>query len=187
MTKIKYTDPDGVLRIKIKGKLHVFPNGRVGSRDMVRAGTALKTAGGLYQKDLTYNPQTRRVISLKKHITATKDDRLRKHGFVTRKGKFGNIRKGKTRKHKGKSRGGDANATGEQMATPASNPITSPAPAASAASNPVTSSAPVATSAPVEKKPPVPVPAPTVTTNKPTPNLPLPTVPTTAGKKHRKR
>ena len=71
----------------------------VGSRREVHHGTAHHTSGGLTKKDLFFNKKTGRIVSLKKHKTAKKEQRLRKHGYGAKKGKFGyvllNGRKGK--------------------------------------------------------------------------------------------
>lgn len=91
----------------INGKY--YPN-LFGSRQQVfKYETAAKTPGGLYKKDLYFNNKTGRIVSLKKHITAKKEQRLKKHGWGTRKGKYGAIRIGpaakrgtrKTRKTRG--------------------------------------------------------------------------------------
>jgi hypothetical protein len=71
----------------------------VGSRREVQHGSAHHTSGGLTKKDLFFNKKTGRIVSLKKHQTAKKEQRLRKHGYGAKKGKFGyvllNGRKGK--------------------------------------------------------------------------------------------
>ena len=63
----------------------------VGSRAEVFHGTAYKTCYGkdcLKKKDLIKS-RNDRIVSRKKHFTAKKEMRLRKHGYFTRKGKFG--------------------------------------------------------------------------------------------------
>lgn len=60
----------------------------VGSRQQVWNGTAYKTSGNLIKKDLFYN-KWGRIVSNLKHYTAKKDNRLVKHGFLTKKGVFG--------------------------------------------------------------------------------------------------
>ena len=59
-----------------------------GSRHKVWNGTALKTTGGLKKADLFMNSR-RRIVSRVKHFGALQDNRLVKHGYLTRKGKFG--------------------------------------------------------------------------------------------------
>ena len=63
----------------------------VGSRAQVYHGTAYKTSGGLCKSDLLQN-KNGRVVSRKKHGTATREKRLLKHGFGTKKGQFGMVR-----------------------------------------------------------------------------------------------
>jgi len=71
----------------------------VGSRREVHNGSAHHTTGGLTKKDLFFNKKTGRIVSMKKHKSAKKEQRLRKHGYGAKKGKFGYvILKG----HKGK-------------------------------------------------------------------------------------
>ena len=77
----------------------------VGSRAQVHHGTAYKTAGDLTKSDLIMNKHGR-IVSKKKHATAKKEKRLEKHGFFTKKGKFGAVKKsskgGKRRSRKGR-------------------------------------------------------------------------------------
>lgn len=74
-----------------------------GSRAQVFHGTAYKTTGGLTKSDLFENKHGR-FVSRKKHVTATREKRLLKHGYGTKKGKFGFVKlEGKTRK-RGRSR-----------------------------------------------------------------------------------
>ena len=68
-----------------------------GSRAQVYHGTAYKTSGELKKKDLHMNKHGR-IVSAKKHKTAKKEKRLLKHGYGTKKGKFGFVRVNKTRK-----------------------------------------------------------------------------------------
>jgi hypothetical protein len=63
----------------------------VGSRRSVWTQHAYKTPGGLTKQQLFFNNKTGRIVSLKKHITAKKEQRLKKAGYYTRKGKFGAI------------------------------------------------------------------------------------------------
>ena len=76
----------------------------VGSRAQVWHGTAYKTAGDLVKSKLMMNKHGR-IVSAKKHKTAKKEKRLQKHGYFTRKGKFGAIkRKVKSMKKSRKSK-----------------------------------------------------------------------------------
>lgn len=72
-----------------------------GSRVQVWNGTALKTDGtpGLQRKDLLMN-KWGRIVSKKKHKTASKVRRLEEYGYYAKKGKFGSEFRGtkKTRK-----------------------------------------------------------------------------------------
>ena len=63
----------------------------VGSRREVHNGSAHHTTGGLTKKDLFFNKKTGRIVSMKKHKTAKKEQRLRKHGYGAKKGKFGYV------------------------------------------------------------------------------------------------
>ena len=77
-----------------------------GSRIQVYRGHAKKTSGGLTKSDLMMNKHGR-VVSKAKHFTAKKEMRLIKHGYGTKKGKFGYVklgsksRKSRSRKMKG--------------------------------------------------------------------------------------
>lgn len=77
-----------------------------GSRIQVYRGHAKKTSGGLTKSDLMMNKHGR-VVSKAKHFTAKKEQRLLKHGYGTKKGKFGYVkigsksRKSRSRKMKG--------------------------------------------------------------------------------------
>ena len=84
------------------GKYHI--NGTTfelleGSRAQVWHGTAYKTPGGLLKSNLMMNKHGR-IVSKRKHTTAKKDKRLVKAGFLTKKGKFGFIKKSATRSRK---------------------------------------------------------------------------------------
>jgi len=68
------------------------PVKNVGTRREVFYGTAKKTSGGLEQKDLYLN-KYHRIVSKKKHLTATKEKRLEKYGYFPKKGSFGVIHK----------------------------------------------------------------------------------------------
>ena len=63
-----------------------------GSRAQVWHGTAYKTPGGLLKSNLMMNKHGR-IVSKRKHATAKRDKRLVKAGFLTKKGKFGFIKK----------------------------------------------------------------------------------------------
>ena len=75
----------------------------IGSRAQVMHGTAYKTSGELLKKDLIYNKR-KAIVSRKKHIKATREKRLEKAGYFTKKGKFGYVKKNKTQKKKGKNK-----------------------------------------------------------------------------------
>ena len=87
----------------------------IGTRAQVWHGTAYKTTGGLCKHDLMQN-KAGRIVSKAKHMSAKKDKRLVKAGFLTKKGHFGFIKNGKSMK-KGRSRsrkmtGGTGSAVG---------------------------------------------------------------------------
>ena len=63
-----------------------------GSRAQVWHGTAFKTPGGLTREQLLKNKHGE-IVSKKKHLTAKREKRLEKHGFFTKKGKFGFVKK----------------------------------------------------------------------------------------------
>lgn len=69
-----------------------MPEKTVGSRAEVMHGTALKTSGGLFKKDLLMN-KNGRIVSRRKHVTAKKEKRLEKHGYFANKGKFGMVKR----------------------------------------------------------------------------------------------
>ena len=83
----------------------------IGTRAQVWHGTAYKTTGGLCKHDLMQN-KAGRIVSKAKHMSAKKDKRLVKAGFLTKKGQFGFIKNGKSmkkgRKGSRKMRGGMA-------------------------------------------------------------------------------
>jgi hypothetical protein len=89
---------------KVKGKSFKT---RVGSRAEVWHGTAFKTPGGLTKSHLLKN-KAGRIVSKTKHNTAKREKRLVKAGYGTKKGKFGFVLLGKSRKHRGsrKHKGG---------------------------------------------------------------------------------
>lgn len=70
----------------------------VGSRAQVMHGTAHHTSGGLTKGDLKYN-KWGRIVSRAKSEKARKEKRLAKAGFTARKGKFGVVKLGKTRRN----------------------------------------------------------------------------------------
>jgi hypothetical protein len=91
----------------------------IGSRPQVWHGTAKKTPGGLTKADLMMNKHGR-IVSRAKHSSAKKEMRLLKHGYGTKKGKFGYVKIGK--KGSKRMRGGysmnalmPANASGSYM------------------------------------------------------------------------
>ena len=74
----------------------------VGSRAQVFHGNADKTSGGLEKKNLMKNKYGR-IVSVRKHKTAKKTNRLKKAGYFTKKGVFGSFKKEnkpKSRKNK---------------------------------------------------------------------------------------
>ena len=85
---------DGTYTIKGKKYKELF-----GSREQVHNGTAYKTKAGLTKDDILMN-KWGRLVSAKKHETAKKEMRLEKHGYSAKKGKFGYVKKSKTRKNK---------------------------------------------------------------------------------------
>ena len=82
---------------KIKGK--TYPKLR-GSRAQVFHENAYKTSGELTKHDLMKN-KSGRIVSRKKHKTASREQRLKKHGYGARKGKFGAVRLTRRRSRKG--------------------------------------------------------------------------------------
>ena len=83
----------------IKGKKYPFLRG---ARRQVWAGTAYMTEGGLTRDKLHYNKRGR-IVTKKKFNTAKKEKRLQKHGYFTKKGKFGYVKKGTKSRSKSKS------------------------------------------------------------------------------------
>ena len=71
-----------------------------GSRAQVLHGTAYKTSGGLKKHELLQN-KNGRIVSRKKHHTAKKERRLVHAGYGTKKGKFGFVKVGKSKKMRG--------------------------------------------------------------------------------------
>ena len=60
----------------------------IGSRRQVYNGTAHHTSGGLTKSKL-FMTKNGRIVSKSKHLSAKKEKRLVKHGYGTKKGKFG--------------------------------------------------------------------------------------------------
>jgi hypothetical protein len=88
---------------KSHGKYHISGSKHemlVGSRAQVWHGTAYKTSGGLTKPHLMKN-KSGRIVSKTKHTTAKREKRLVKHGYGTKKGHFGAVKIGKSRKMKG--------------------------------------------------------------------------------------
>ena len=74
-----------------------------GSRASVQHGNAYKTSGGLTKDKLMMN-KNGRIVSVKKHKSAKKDNRLVKAGYVTKKGVFGSVKNNGTVKKRKSSR-----------------------------------------------------------------------------------
>jgi hypothetical protein len=64
----------------------------VGSRAQVWHNNAKKTKGGLSKKDLKKNKHGR-IVSKKLSMKANRENRLKKAGYFTTKGKFGSFKK----------------------------------------------------------------------------------------------
>jgi hypothetical protein len=95
--KRPHRDPtDNMYHIKGKKYPELF-----GSRTQVMNGTAYKTSGELVKSDLMMN-KWGRIVSAKKHFTAKKEKRLQKHGYFTKKGKFGYVKKNVSRRRSSK-------------------------------------------------------------------------------------
>ena len=75
----------------------------VGSRAEVWHGNAHHTPGGLTKKGLLKNKHGE-IVSRIKHLQAKKEKRLEKAGYFTEKGKFGFVKRDKTKKRKSKRR-----------------------------------------------------------------------------------
>jgi hypothetical protein len=63
-----------------------------GSRAQVWHGTACRTSGGLTKAQLFMNKRGH-IVSRKKHNTAKREKRLQRHGYFTKKGKFGAVKR----------------------------------------------------------------------------------------------
>ena len=85
-------------RYMVQGKSYEM---LMGSRAQVWHGTAYKTSGGLTKNQLMQN-KSGRIVSKEKHNTAKKERRLVKAGYGTKKGKFGFVLLGKSRRHRGR-------------------------------------------------------------------------------------
>ena len=90
------------------GKYHI--KGEVfelllGTRAQVWHKTAYKTTGGLRKMDLLQTTKGR-IVSKTKHDTAKKEQRLLKHGYGTKKGRFGYVKVTPRGSGSRKSRGG---------------------------------------------------------------------------------
>jgi len=87
MTRRPERREDGTYLVKGKVYKELF-----GSREQVWNGTAYKTKYGMTVDDIIQNKHGR-LVSAVKHKTASKEQRLKKYGFFTRKGKFGYVKK----------------------------------------------------------------------------------------------
>jgi hypothetical protein len=85
-----------------------------GSRTQVMNGTAYMTTGELTKNQLIYNKEGY-IVSKKKHITAKKEMRLEKHGYFTKKGKFGSTKRKSKRSRSSRSRSQHFMKGGEEM------------------------------------------------------------------------
>jgi hypothetical protein len=72
----------------------------IGSRAQVWHGTAKKTSGGLTKTDLMMN-KSHHIVSKAKHFSAKREQRLLKHGYGTKKGKFGFVKIATKKQRKG--------------------------------------------------------------------------------------
>jgi hypothetical protein len=87
----------------------------IGTRAQVWHGTAKKTSGGLTKAALMMNKHGR-IVSRKKHNTAKREKRLVKAGFLTKKGHFGFIKKGRRGRGRSKKMRGGAKDDDDMMA-----------------------------------------------------------------------
>ena len=104
----------------------------IGTRAQVWHGTAFKTTGGLTHSDLMKN-KTGRIVSKSKHNSAKREKRLVKAGYLTKKGHFGFVKKGKTMRKKQK--GGKDLTNTHPTATQSANTHPATSAAASAATS----------------------------------------------------
>jgi hypothetical protein len=99
----------------------------IGTRAQVWHGTAYKTSGGLKKGHLMQN-KSGRIVSEKKHHSAKRENRLLKHGYGTKKGKFGWVKTG-SKKHRSKknrkSMRGGMNSSGNSHTNSSSTDSTS--------------------------------------------------------------
>ena len=94
------------LRKKSNGKYVVSGSSfdmLIGSRAQVWHDTAYKTSGGLTKSNLMKN-KAGRIVSKAKHHSAKKEQRLLKHGYGTKKGKFGHVKLNNKSKKGGRSK-----------------------------------------------------------------------------------
>ena len=89
---------DGFYHINGKKYQQLF-----GSRAQVWNDTAYKTEGNLVKSDLLMNKH-RRIVSKIKYNTAKKEQRLKKYGYGTIKGRFGYVKIAPRRRLNGKTR-----------------------------------------------------------------------------------
>ena len=80
----------------IKGKVYEL---LIGTRAQVWHGTAYKTSGNLKKEHLLQN-KNGRIVSKAKHSSAKKEQRLLKHGYTAKKGKFGAVKIGARKSRK---------------------------------------------------------------------------------------
>jgi hypothetical protein len=71
----------------------------IGSRQQVGHGTAYKTSGQKTRKDIMQNKHGK-WVSKSKHMSAKKEKRLEQHGYFAEKGKFGYVKRDKTRRNR---------------------------------------------------------------------------------------
>lgn len=86
----------------IKGKVFEL---LIGTRAQVWHGTAYKTSGNLKKEQLLQN-KNGRIVSKAKHSTAKKEKRLLKHGYGTKKGKFGFVKVASKKNNSSKNKKG---------------------------------------------------------------------------------
>jgi len=115
MTKFSRTSTG---KYSVSGKTY---EALIGTRAQVWHGTAFKTSGGLTHSDLMKN-KSGRIVSKSKHNSAKREKRLVKAGYLTKKGHFGFVKKGKTMR---KGRKGGATVSTHHAAT-AHNAVAKP-------------------------------------------------------------
>ena len=94
MSEPEVKKPEELVQGQLGGK---HEKKTVGSRAEVFHGNAKHTSGGLTKAQLLKN-KNGRIVSKKKSISAKKEQRLKKHGYFTVKGKFGFVKKGSKKK-----------------------------------------------------------------------------------------